>query len=157
MGKRKKKGFTSPRAARRKTRKRKKQIAVRDKKKFLYKGYDVEELQELSMEELLDLFPSRLRRTFERGYNEENKKLHDKVLKSDGKKPIRTHVRDHIVLPKYVGKFMSIYNGKEFVEVEIKPEMIGHYLGELAPTRKSVRHTGPGVGATRSSKFMPKK
>jgi small subunit ribosomal protein S19 len=56
-----------------------------------------------------------------------------------------------------VGKKVAIYNGKEFKEVEIKPEMIGHYLGEFAMTRRSVTHSGPGVGATRSSKFLPLK
>jgi small subunit ribosomal protein S19 len=61
------------------------------------------------------------------------------------------------VLPDFVGKTVAIHNGKEFVNVEIKPEMIGHYLGEFAMTRKTVKHSGPGVGATRSSKFMPLK
>ena len=41
--------------------------------------------------------------------------------------------------------------------VEVQPDMLGHYLGEFALTRKSVKHTGPGVGATRSSKFLPLK
>ncbi|MFQ5919523.1 MAG: ribosomal protein S19 family protein, partial [Thermoplasmata archaeon] len=40
---------------------------------------------------------------------------------------------------------------------EIRAEMIGHYLGEFAMTRKPVKHSGPGVGATRSSKFLPLK
>ena len=47
--------------------------------------------------------------------------------------------------------------GRDFVEIEIVPEMIGLYFGELAPTRTSPTHTGPGVGATKSSKFMPLK
>jgi small subunit ribosomal protein S19 len=50
-----------------------------------------------------------------------------------------------------------VHNGKEFSTVEIKPEMIGHALGEFALTRKIVAHSGLGVGATRSSKFMPLK
>ena len=56
--------------------------------------------------------------------------------------------RNHII---------HIYNGKEFQRVDIKPNMIGHYLGEFALTRGKVKHTGPGVGATRSSKYMPLK
>ena len=56
-----------------------------------------------------------------------------------------------------VGKKVAIHNGKEFKEVEIRAEMIGHFLGEFALTRKIVKHSGPGVGATRSSKFMPLK
>jgi small subunit ribosomal protein S19 len=62
-----------------------------------------------------------------------------------------------IVLPEFVGRKIAVYNGKEFQEVLIQQEMIGHYLGEFALTRKPVKHTGPGVGATRSSKFMPLK
>ena len=47
--------------------------------------------------------------------------------------------------------------GQNFVEVGVKPEMIGHYLGEFAITRRGVAHSGPGVGATRSSKHVPLK
>src|SRR5207247_2379854 len=70
---------------------------------------------------------------------------------------LRTHCRDVPILPDFIGKKVSIHNGKAFETVEIKPEMIGHYLGEFAMTRRPVKHSGPGVGATRSSKFMPLK
>lgn len=70
---------------------------------------------------------------------------------------IRTHCRNMIVLPDFVGHNILIHNGKEFERVNIQPQMIGHYLGEFALTRKKVKHTGPGVGATRGSKFMPLK
>ena len=46
---------------------------------------------------------------------------------------------------------MKVHNGKEFVIVNITPEMIGHYIGEFALTRKKVAHHAPGIGATRSS------
>jgi len=71
--------------------------------------------------------------------------------------PIRTHLRDMVILPSFVNHQIFVHNGKEFQRVDIKPEMIGHYLGEFALTRKKVKHTGPGVGATRSSKYMPLK
>ena len=91
-----------------------------------------------------------------RGLNEEEQVFVDRLLK--GEKPVlKTHRREIVILPSFVGKKVAIYNGKEFKEVEIKPEMIGHYLGEFSLTRKSVKHSGPGVGATRSSKFMPLK
>jgi len=70
---------------------------------------------------------------------------------------LRTHRREIIILPDFVGRRIDVYNGKEFIRVDIKPEMIGHYLGEFALTRKPVKHSGPGVGATRSSKYMPLK
>jgi small subunit ribosomal protein S19 len=56
-----------------------------------------------------------------------------------------------------VGMTIHVYNGKEYVPVEIRPEMIGHYLGEFAPTCKKVEHGEPGLKATRSSMFLPLK
>lgn len=142
-------------ASRRKTRKRKGAIQARRKKEFTYRGYTLDELQEMSMSEFIDLLPARARRSYSRGLNEEQQTFIDKLKKTD--KPIRTHRRELVVLPFFVGKTVHVYNGKEFVSVEIKPEMIGHYLGEFALTRTTVKHSGPGVGATRSSKFMPLK
>jgi len=158
MGKKRaKKGPSTPRAARRKERKRKERIAVREKKVFQYKGHVIEELLELSREELFNLFPSRVRRTLSRGYNMKNLDLEKRILVAGMDEVVRTHSRDHIIMPAYVGKIVAVYNGKQFVNITILPEMIGHFLGEFALTRKTVKHTGPGVGATRSSKFMPLK
>jgi small subunit ribosomal protein S19 len=61
------------------------------------------------------------------------------------------------ILPQFVGKTIAVHNGQNFVEIDVKPEMIGHYLGEFAITRRGVAHSGPGVGATRSSKHVPLK
>jgi len=70
---------------------------------------------------------------------------------------IRTHVRDMIILPVMVGLTIEVYNGKEFVPVKITPEMIGHYLGEFAPTTRKVEHGEPGLKATRSTLFVAMK
>jgi len=70
---------------------------------------------------------------------------------------IKTHVRDMIILPEMVDRKISVYSGREFVSVTIQPEMLGHRLGEFASTRKMVRHGSAGVGATKSSKFVPLK
>ena len=145
----------SPKKTSRRERKRKGKITARRKQEFIFRGYSLEELQKMTLDELLPLLPSRVRRTLTRGMKEQQLKLVKAVENSTG--VIKTHRRDFIILPQFVGRTIAIYNGKEFNEVEIKPEMIGHYLGEFALTRKSVRHTGPGVGATRSSKFMPLK
>jgi small subunit ribosomal protein S15e len=56
-----------------------------------------------------------------------------------------------------VGSVVGVYNGKQFNAVEIKGEMIGHYLGEFSMTYKPVRHGRPGIGATHSSRFIPLK
>lgn len=51
-----------------------------------------------------------------------------------------------------------LYNVYKFnLQVEIKPEMIGHYLGEFSVTYKPVKHGRPGIGATHSSRFIPLK
>jgi small subunit ribosomal protein S19 len=145
----------SPKRTSRRERKRKGKITARRKHEFVFHGYSLEELQKMTLDELLPLLPARARRSLTRGMKEQQQKLLKAVENSTG--VVKTHRRDFIILPQVVGRTIAIYNGKEFNEVEIKPEMIGHYLGEFALTRKSVRHTGPGVGATRSSKFMPLK
>jgi small subunit ribosomal protein S19 len=146
----------SSKAARRRMRKKKGAIEVRRKKDFTYRGYTLPELQEMPPEEFVELLPARARRTFARGLNEEQKRLVDRI-RGDEREVLRTHRREIIILPDFVGRRIDVYNGKEFVRVDIKPEMIGHYLGEFALTRQPVKHSGPGVGATRSSKYMPLK
>ena len=144
-------------AARRQTRKKKSQIQERRKKEFTYRGYTTEQLQKMSMEQLTSLFPSRIRRKIKRGFNPEEIAFLERMEKSDGSRPVRTHRREMIILPSFVGKKIAIYNGKQFQEITVAPEMIGHFLGEFALTRRTVKHSGPGVGATRSSKYMPLK
>ena len=148
------KGFKSSARSRRKARRKKIEIK---KKEFSYRGMSIEELQKLTIEELLPFLPSRTRRTFKRGLTEKQDKLLRDIEKANPGDTIRTHCRDMIILPNFIGHIIHIYNGKEFQRVEIQPEMIGHYLGEFALSRQKVKHTGPGVGATRSSKFMPLK
>lgn len=149
-----KKGFRSSAKSRRKARRKKIEIK---KKEFSYRGLTLEELQKLSIEELMPLLPSRMRRTLKRGLTVKQEKLLRDIEKTTPGTPIRTHCRDMIILPNFVGHTINIHNGKEFQRVEIQPYMIGHYLGEFALTRQKVVHTGPGVGATRSSKYMPLK
>ena len=143
-------------SARSKRKRMRKKIEVK-KKEFSYRGLSLEELQQLSMEELLPLLPSRARRSLQRGLTKTQNKLLDDVKKTNPGDQIKTHCRDMVILPEFVGHRFDIHNGNEFQRIEIQPQMIGHYLGEFALTRKRVKHTGPGVGATRSSKFMPLK
>jgi len=122
---------------------------------FKYKGKTLEELQKLSLDELAKLLPARQRRSLKRGLTDQQKKLLERIRNKE--KAIKTHVRDMIVLPEMVGKRILVHNGKEWIAVDIKADMIGFRLGDFALTRKIVRHSAPGVGATRSSKFMPLK
>ncbi|HPJ84669.1 MAG TPA: 30S ribosomal protein S19 [Methanothrix sp.] len=124
------------------------------KEEFTYRGLKIEELNKLSADELLPLLPARQRRRLNRGLTKDHKRLLSRVKDRD---VVRTHLRDMIVLPEMVGKTIEIYNGKAFNRVEIMPEMVGHYLGEYSLTRARVTHGSAGVGATRSSKFVPLK
>lgn len=124
------------------------------KKEFTYRGYPLPELQKMSLQDFAKIVCSRKRRTLMRGLIPQHKILVEQVRKAEGTKPIRTHCRDMIILPEFVGKVFGIYNGKEFVRTEIRPDMIGDYIGEYALTRKRVAHSAPGIGATRASKYV---
>jgi small subunit ribosomal protein S19 len=128
---------------------------------FTYRGHTLEELQELSVEEVAELLPARMRRTIERGLSVEHEKLLEKAREADPEEtaddPIRTHLRDMPVLPEMVGLTFAVHTGQSFERVDVDPEMVGHYLGEFQLTRTSVEHGQAGIGATRSSKFVPLK
>ena len=70
---------------------------------------------------------------------------------------VRTHLRNMIIVPEMIGSVCGVYNGKSFTTVEIKPEMVGHYLGEFSISYKPVGHGRPGIGSTNSSRFIPLK
>ncbi len=145
-------------AARRKFRKRAGLGETRRKKEFTYRGYTLDEMKAMTLEEIVELLPARARRTFDRGLDDERLTFVEKLRANGSDEAVRTHCRDVPILPDFVGKKIAVHNGKTFVALDVKPEMIGHYLGEFAMTRpQAVMHSGPGVGATRSSKFMPLK
>jgi small subunit ribosomal protein S19 len=56
--------------------------------------------------------------------------------------PIKTWARASEISPEMVGYTFLVHNGKDFIEVKINEAMIGHRLGEFAPTRKFIRHGG---------------
>jgi len=129
-------------------------------KKFDYHGINLKELEKMPMEKLFQLFPSRARRSLTRGINEGKRKLIEEIKSAKAgnlKNPIRTHLRDLIILPYMVGVQVNVFSGKEFVPVTISPQMINHYLGEFVITNKRVSHGAPGVGASRSSLYVPLK
>ena len=119
------------------------------KKEITIKGKTFEELKKLSTNELAHLLTSRQRRTIKRGMTEQQKTLLGKLRSNE--KNIETHCRDMVILPEMVGVTIKVHQGREFIPVAIEAEMIGHYLGEFAQTRKKVAHNAPGIGATRSS------
>lgn len=129
-------------------------------REFKYRGYSLEQLQGMSFESFLGLLPSRQRRSLNRGISDEKKKLiEETMLAKEGKlkNPIKTHARDMVILPSMVGLNIQVHSGKEFVALEIKPEMVGRYIGEFVITNKKVVHGTPGIGASRSSLYVPLK
>ena len=129
-------------------------------REFTYRGLSQKELEKLSLDKLLELFPARIRRSLTRGINDNKRKLIGEIKAAkEGKlkTPINTHLRDLIILPFMIGTTVNVYSGKEFVPVTITSEMVSHYLGEYVITNKRVSHGAPGVGSSRSSLYVPLK
>ena len=133
-------------------------------RKYTYRGVDLDQLLDMSLEQLMELFPCRARRKFNRGLKRKPLALMKRLRKAKKEAPalekpecVKTHLRDMIIVPEMIGSIVGVYNGKTFNQVEIKPEMIGHYLGEFSITYKPVKHGRPGIGATHSSRFIPLK
>ncbi|GCF14808.1 30S ribosomal protein S19 [Haloarcula mannanilytica] len=128
---------------------------------FSFRGHTLDELQAMELEEVAELLPARQRRSIERGLTEEKHKLLEKAREAGEEEtandPIRTHLRDMPVVPEMVGLTFAVHDGQNFERVNVEPEMLGHYLGEFQLTRSSVEHGQAGIGATRSSKFVPLK
>ena len=118
------------------------------KKEFMYRGKSLPELQKLSVAEFAELLPSAQRRKIKRGFTEAEQTV---VRKLGKKASVKTHCRDMIILPGMVGKTIKVHNGKEFADVIVTDEMIGHTFGEFSHTRKVVKHGNAGVGTTKKT------
>lgn len=128
-------------------------------KTFSYKGVDLKDLLEMPTEEFTELCPARIRRRFSRGLGSKpmgliNKLRAAKLATDPNEKPpiVKTHLRNMVVVPEMIGSVIGIYNGKVFNTVEIKPEMVGKYLGEFSISYTPVRH---GKSGNASSRFIP--
>ncbi|VVB07215.1 unnamed protein product [Arabis nemorensis] len=133
-------------------------------KKFSYRGVDLEALLDMPTNDIVHLFSSRIRRRLSRGLTRKPMALIKKLRNAkreapSGEKPevVRTHLRNMVIMPEMIGSLIGVYNGKTFNQIEIKPEMIGHYLAEFSISYKPVKHGKPGQGATHSSRFIPLK
>lgn len=128
-----------------------------------YRGMGKEELVKLTMDEVLPLLTSRARRNLKRAAANksiETKKLLRKIAKvrkKDAAKPIKTHIREAVIIPDWLGLTFAVHNGKEWKNVHISVDKLGYRLGDFSHTTGRVLHSGPGVGATRGSKFIPLK
>eukprot|EP01065_Artemidia_motanka_P049594 TRINITY_DN825_c0_g1_i2.p1 TRINITY_DN825_c0_g1~~TRINITY_DN825_c0_g1_i2.p1 ORF type:complete len:171 (+),score=59.04 TRINITY_DN825_c0_g1_i2:57-515(+) len=131
---------------------------------FSYRGIETDDLIQVPNEKLVTLVPARARRRFQRGLSRKPMALVKKLRKAkkeavEGEKPapVKTHLRNMIIIPEMIGSIVGVYNGKVFTLVEIRCDMVGHYLGEFSITYKPVTHGRPGIGATHSSRFIPLK
>ncbi|OGD44202.1 30S ribosomal protein S19 [Candidatus Bathyarchaeota archaeon RBG_16_57_9] len=125
-------------------------------KNFQYRGRTVDELKAMSMDEFISILPARMRRSLRRGLKGDQRIVLEKLRRDQGK-PIRTHARDMIILPEMIGKSIFVHTGKEFKEIKVTEKMVGHYVGEFAISINLVRHGRPGIGASRSSMYIPLK
>ncbi len=121
-----------------------------------------EDFAKVSTEEFINKYAnSRSKRAYNKvSTNPDYKTLLVKVKKVKDKNPnkvIKTHVREAVILPEWIGLKFGVHNGKEFVTVHITTQCVGNRLGDYSHTTKRVAHSGPGVGATRGSKFVPLK
>lgn len=119
---------------------------------FSFRGKNLEEIKKMNIDDFAKLLNARERRSLKRGMTAPQKKLLENIRKNP-QKFHKTHVRDMIILPEMIGLKMGIFSGKEWQTVEILPDMIGHRLGEFTQNNKRVKHSAPGIGATRGSKF----
>ncbi|KAH7728596.1 ribosomal protein S15 [Aphelenchoides avenae] len=133
-------------------------------RKFSFRGVDLEQLLDMDRAQFAKLIHARPRRRLSRGLQRKHKSLLTKLVNAKKnaqalQKPetVKTHLRDMIVLPEMVGSVVGIHSGRAYNQVEIRAEMIGHYLGEFSITYKPVKHGRPGIGATHSSRFIPLK
>jgi small subunit ribosomal protein S19 len=129
-------------------------------REFHYRGHTASELAQMSMDEFIKLLPSRQRRSLVKGLTNEQRVFLEEFRRAKKKKdakPVKTHCRDMVILPEMAGSTILVHSGKEFAQLEVKPEMIGRYLGEFVITNKKVIHGTPGIGASRSSMYVPLK
>merc|ERR1712180_100278 len=108
-------------------------------RKFTYRGVDLDQLLDMNNEQLVELFPCRQRRRFQRGLKRKHMALLKRLRRAKKECPalekpavVKTHLRDMIIIP----------------------EMVGHYLAEFSISYKPVKHGRPGIGATHSSRFI---
>jgi small subunit ribosomal protein S19 len=127
------------------------------KKEFLFHGKKFEEIKSLSLEAFAAMLPSRQRRCIKRMLaatdKDARRTLYKDIKKNAGGK-VKTHSRDFVILPEMVGMTVGIHTGKEFKDLIITEKMLGRFLGEFANTRTFSQHSAPGIGASRSTKFV---
>lgn len=123
-------------------------------RKFTFRGLTPEQLKTVSIEEFTKMVTSHERRSLKHMSIQMRSFIEHFRANKKKNKPTRTHVRQMVILPEMIDSHVWVYDGHNFVDLLITPEMIGRRLGEFAHTTKLVKHSGPGIGATRGSKSV---
>jgi small subunit ribosomal protein S19 len=127
--------------------------------RIAFRGMTPSELAKHDMKDYNSMITSRERRSIKRN-GLEYRKLVEKVaahIASKSQKPIKTTIREAVILPQWVGLKFEVHNGKEWKPVFVTANMLGHRLGQYSHTTKRVIHSDPGIRATRGSKFLAMK
>lgn len=110
-------------------------------RKFTFRGVDLDQLLDMSTDELVDLFHARARRKFQRGLKRKPLALIKKLRAAKksaeaGEKPepVRTHLRNMIIVPEMIGSIVGVYNGKTFNQVRRLRSVDKHSFGCKSPT-----------------------
>src|SRR5262245_5343725 len=83
------------------------------------------------------------------------KKIEEAAAQGAAKKVIKTWSRRSTILPEAVGLTFAVHNGRKFVPVFVSENMVGHKLGEFAPTRTFHGHAGDKKGGTPGAPAAP--
>ncbi len=124
--------------------------------RIAFRGKLPSDIEGMETSQYTKLVKSRQRRSIKRN-SLQYRMLMEKVAKNKAGKPIKTHMRAAVILPQWIGMKFAVHNGKEFKEITINANMLGHRLGEFSYSTKHVQHSAPGVKATKGSKFLSKK
>jgi small subunit ribosomal protein S19 len=127
--------------------------------RVVFRGKTASEVEGINMQDFTKLIKARARRYLKKNslqYRSLNEKV-ERYKKGGIDKPIKTQTREAVILPSWINMKFEVYNGKEFIQLVIAPNMIGRRLGEFVYTTKRVQHSAPGIRATRGSKFLAQK
>ena len=116
------------------------ELMKKSKDKF-FRGKNTEELKLVNTREFAKLVKSRERRTILRNFDVIEAFVKKCEFKDSKNRPIKTHDRTIVIVPRMIGKTIGVYNVKEFLKVVINEDMLGHRLGEFSMTRKIAKHT----------------
>ena len=128
-----------------------------EKKQFRYRGKTIDELKSLDIREFAKFLKSKPRRFVLKHFQEIENFVHRAPENISKKKSVKTHKRDIVIVPSMIGMKIHIHQGRNYIPAEITEEMLGHKLGEFAPTRSKIKHGKAGIGATKGSKAQSKK